>query len=284
MKKIVAVINARMKSTRLPGKALLPLAERSSLFHHFQRLSQVKGIDCIYLATSTDKENSPLIKEAEQLKLKIYIGAEEDIVERYMEIGQKESADAMIRCGCDKPLFSYDIANIMVQTYTDDDLLFISDPVPAGLGIEIVSTKAMEITHRHYHGTAISQYMREKPHLFKLKPISVDKLFQRPEYRFCLDTEEDYAFHKCIYDELYDGTPIEPEKLLCFLDDNPSIGRLNQTVNTKEVNIYSQSLNSRPVFSIYLGKEGKYLVLGRDDQPIPYMDFIDLVLDKARWQ
>ena len=57
MKKIVGVINARMQSTRLPGKALLPLSGKSSLFHHCERLSQVEGISCIYLATSRAAAN-----------------------------------------------------------------------------------------------------------------------------------------------------------------------------------------------------------------------------------
>ncbi len=283
MKKIVGVINARMQSTRLPGKALLPLAGKSSLFHHFERLSQVEDVSCIYLATSRAPENEPLIEEAKRIHMKVYEGAEEDLVERYLEIGRMEKADALIRCGCDKPLFSYELARIMVQDYVDEDLLYVPDSVPEGFNIEVVSTKGMVQTHRHYRGTAISQYMREQPHNFSLRPIGVDNLFHRPEYRFCLDTKEDYQFHSQVYDELYQGRPIDLKEVMLFLDDHPVIAKLNKVVKTKQVNTYVHELNSKPVFTIYMDRNGKYAISDRNGGFIAYNQFKEIVEDVKRW-
>ena len=124
---IVAVINARMTSTRLPGKSLLPLGNKSSLERHVERVRTCDQIDRIYLATTRAPDNDELVGEALRLGIDVYRGEDEDIVERYEKIATLAGADALIRIGCDKPLFCFDILRETVANYDGEDYLIMKE-------------------------------------------------------------------------------------------------------------------------------------------------------------
>lgn len=94
-KKVIGVITARMASTRLPGKVLLKMAGKSIFAHHVERMQAVKGLDGVFLATSTDPKNQALIAEAESLGCGWFAGAEQDIVNRHVKLCEREGADAL---------------------------------------------------------------------------------------------------------------------------------------------------------------------------------------------
>lgn len=104
----------------------------------------------MYLATSRSSDNLPLIEEARKYGLKIYAGEEEDVVERYLSIGEKEGADALLRIGCDKPLFSIEIASQLISSYNGEDNLTVASAIGVGVGCEIVSTTALKVVHERY--------------------------------------------------------------------------------------------------------------------------------------
>lgn len=283
MRKITGVITARLRSQRLPAKALKLLCGKTSLYHHVERLKSVGGLSGLYLATSKAPDNAPLIKEAERCGLKIYAGEEEDVVERYLAIGKTEKADALLRVGCDKPLFSIEMANQLASSYNGEDNLTIADKIGAGVGCEIVSTSAMETVHQNYRGTAITLYIKENKHKFKTRGINVDARLCRPEYRLALDTIEDYNLHSIIYNKLYRGKPIQLKEVYLFLDDNPEVANINKHVLEKNINTYIASLKDGPIFSIFKLDSGKYIARDASGRMVPYEEFIKISKDKASW-
>lgn len=283
MPKVIGMINARMTSTRLPGKTLKPLAGRSAFYHIVQRLRAVEGISDVYLATSKNSVNGPLIQEARQLGVKHYEGAEEDIVERYIEILRLEEAEVAVRCGGDKPLFSVEFTQHAISQLSDHDYVYCADQVSAGVVTELLSLRALEETHKHYRGTAIAQHIRERMYEFKTLGLHIEERLRRPEYRVALDTAEDYEMLTIIYRELYRGVPIRLEEVYLFLDDNPAVGNINRYVQEKPVNLYCEELLKRLAFSIYKTPEGKYVIQDGQGLRFEYGAFKKLVDDPSDW-
>jgi spore coat polysaccharide biosynthesis protein SpsF len=282
--KIIGVIHARMSSSRLPGKVLKDLGGRSVLYHHYERLSQCKALDAIYLATSKDEINAPLIAEARKYSIPYYAGADEDLLERYLAIAKKEKADAVVRCGCDKPLVSYEIVDHLLAEYKGEDLLYVTTVLPAGIGSEILSVSALEKVRKHYRGPAMSRYIHEYPHKFKIRGVEVDDVFSRPEVRLALDTEEDYRLLKTLCKLFYaEGKLVDLREVFKYLDDHPDLANINRSSIIKEVNTYVAELSGKPVFSVYQTKAGKFVVKNRMGEGMSKDEFLGS-LDKMEWE
>jgi spore coat polysaccharide biosynthesis protein SpsF len=282
--KIIAIIHARMSSSRLPGKVLKDLKGRSVFYHHVERLRQCAKIEHIYLATSKSKENQPLIEEAQRYGISYYAGAEEDLLERYTTIAKKESADVVVRCGCDKPLLSYEIINRLLEEFNEEDLLYVSTPLPRGIGSEVLATRALTEIRKYYRGPAISRYIFEYPHRFKIRGIEVDDEFSRPELRLTLDTSEDYQLIQHLYNRFYeDGKPASLREIFRYLDDHPALANMNRLVEDKQVNVYLRELTEKPTFSVYQNRHGKYVVKNRMQEIIAPEDF-KKIISNLEWE
>jgi spore coat polysaccharide biosynthesis protein SpsF len=256
---------------------LKPLAGKSAFYHEVQRLRAVEEISNIYLATSKNSVNAPLIEEARRLDVKCYEGAEEDLVDRYVRILQLEKADVAVRCGGDKPLFSIEFAQHSISRLLDHDYVYCADQVSVGAVTELLSRRALEETHKYYSGTAIAQHIRENMHKFKTLGLHIEEQLRRPEYRLGLDTPEDYEMLSIVYQELYGGFPIPLKEVYLFLDDNPDVANINRYVKEKAVNLYSEDLLKLPVFSISKTPEGKYVIRDGLGQQFEYEAFRKLV-------
>ena len=284
MCKVTAMITARMTSSRLPGKVLKQLNGKSVFYHIVERLKQCEKISNIYLATSKNELNKPLIAEAKKCGVQYYAGAEEDVLERYIAIARKEKADIVVRCGGDMPLVSHEIVNQLLGEYKGEDLLYVVTTVSSGVETEILSLGAMERIQLKYRGPAISKYIFEYPHLFKSRGIEVDNEFSRPEFRLTLDTEEDYQLLMAIYNNFYnDGVPIDIKEVLRFLDDHPELANINRFVKVKDVNLYVRKLKNMPTFSIYQSEDNNYVVKNRMGEIVSYAEF-QKVVNQIEWK
>ena len=272
--KIIAIIHARMSSSRLPGKVLKDLNGKSVFYHHVERLRMNEKLDSIYLATSKNKNNKPLVEEARKYNIPCYAGAEEDVLERYSVIAEMENADAVLRCGCDKPLVSFEVTSKLINKYHDEDLLYVSTPLPRGIGTEIISSVALEKIRKYYRGPAITKYIAENPHLFKTRVVEVGDEFSRPEFRLTLDNEEDFKLIGILYKLFYkSGIPVDLREVFRHLDDHPELANINRFVKEKQINTYVRELDNKPVFSIYRKRNGKYVAKNRMGEVVPLSEF-----------
>lgn len=245
-KRIVGVITARMGSQRLPGKVMKCLGGKTVFAHHVERMRTVKGLYCVYLATSAEAENEVLLAEARSLGVGVHTGATEDVLARHIAIAEVEHADAVLRVTCDCPVFSIEAATKMVVGFNNEDFTYVSNmTMIQGTLCELISTQALLHSHDHYRGPAITQYIRENPRLFQLRSIMIAEHLCRPEYRLTLDYPVDLQLFEFIYTNLYHGRPIPLTKVYKLLDDNPEVAKINAGVKVKNVNLYGDRLLAR---------------------------------------
>jgi len=263
MRKVIGVITARMASTRLPGKVLQKMAGKSVFAHHVERMKHVKGLDGVFLATSVDPKNKELIEEAESLGCGWYAGAEQDIVNRHIKLCEREKADAVIRVTCDSPIFDIDSASRFVSEFKKNyrDYIYCSNmTMIQGTLSELISYKALLEVHKHYHGAAVSMYIKENMSKFNTLGIEIDIDLCRPEYRLTIDEAADIEMIRCIYEALYKGKPLDLHDVYAWLDDNPDIAKINMNVGIKGCEQQSANLTEKPIYSI-VPSGRKYVIL-----------------------
>jgi len=276
MAKVIGTITARMSSTRLPGKVLKDIEGKSMFRHVAERARQIKGIDDVYLATSKNPSNAPLIEEAEKIGCKWYAGAEQDIVGRVVALCKEADADAIIRISCDTPLFDIESAGSFVSAFKKEyrDYIYVSNLIAMyGTLSELISTKALLEVHKHYRGPAMSVYIRENMERFKILGIEIDPDLCRPEYRLTVDYPVDLELIRRIYKGLYKGSPISLRDVYTWLDDHPKIAKLNSKVKIKDVNIYAESLVQKPLYTITKSGDG-HIVLDEQRKPVEPSEFV----------
>jgi spore coat polysaccharide biosynthesis protein SpsF len=276
MGKVIGVITARMASTRLPGKVLQKMADKSVFAHHAERMKHVKGLDGVFLATSVDPKNKELIEEAEKFGCGWYAGAEQDIVDRHIKLCERENADAVIRVTCDSPIFDIESASHFVEEFKrgHKDYIYVSNmTMIQGTLSELISYNALLEVHKHYRGAAVSMYIKENMDKFETLGMEIDIDLCRPEYRLTIDEAIDIEMMRHIYEALYKGNPLDLHDVYTWLDDNPQIAKINMHVGIKGCEQQSANLMEAPLYSIV--KSGrKYVILDEQKRKIEPSDFI----------
>lgn len=279
MNKIIGIITARMASTRLSGKVLQKMAGKSVFAHHAERMSHVKGLDGVFLATSVDPKNKELIEEAERLECGWYAGAEQDIVDRHINLCEREKADAVIRVTCDSPIFDIDSASRFVAEFKKEyyDYIYVSNmTMIQGTLSELISCNALREVHKHYRGAAITMYIKENMSEFTTLGIEIDHDLCRPEYRLTIDEAIDIEMIRHIYEALYKDSPINLHDVYAWLDDNPKIAKMNMHVGIKGCEQQSANLTEAPLYSII--KSGRrHVILDDQKRMVEPRNFIETV-------
>ncbi len=274
--KVIGVITARMGSTRLPGKVLRPLAGRSVFAHHVERMRRVEGLAGVFLATSEDPANAPLIAEAEALGAGWYAGAEQDIVSRHTELCEREGADAVVRVTCDSPVFDIPSASRFVAEFKAvyHDYVYASNmTMIQGTLAELIAYPALLLVHERYRGAAVSQPIKEAPGEFDLLGVEIDADLVRPEYRLTIDEDADYEMIGRIYEALYRGEPLDLREVYTWLDDNPRVARMNAHVGIKGCEQASAEFTETPLYSI-VPSGARHVILDDMKRPVEPAEFL----------
>lgn len=180
--KVVAIVQARMGSTRLPNKVMKPVGEVPMIELLLARLAKSKEIDQIVLATSTDERNTPLVAHVQSLGYTCIRGSEADVLERYLVAARQVKADVVVRITGDCPLIDAELVDQTIQRFKSSDVDYLSNTSPAtypdGLDTEVFSLQALEQAGResqdafdHEH---VTPYLR-RPGLFKTAALSHDQ-------------------------------------------------------------------------------------------------------------
>lgn len=252
----VAVITARMGSERLPGKVMMDLAGKPVTAHMVERLRFVDGIDAVWLGTSREPNNAPLIDLARSLGVEAYAGSPDDVLERHVAIARKTGAESVLRVTADCPLFDIPLATRMIAHHraTEADFTYVPAVLSVGVLVEVISRRALELVHARYQGELITVPIKEHPEEFHIEPFEVGKEMDpglyRPDFRLTLDEPADYEVLKAIYEALYrEGEPVGVAEALRFLEAHPEIAAKNAQVMQKQGNLYAQELDARVLAS-----------------------------------
>ena len=199
-----------MGSTRLPGKALKPLAGKPLVWHIIDRVRRTQVCDRQVLATTTDPRNDPLADFARAEGLDVVREPEEDdLVRRIAGAVRKTDADLVLKTGGDCPLVDPDIMRAMVETALREDADFVSNRVrwtfPLGLSCDVVSARAIHWCERNLghpkERELFALYIRDHPERFSV--ISHEHSEDLSHHSWTVDTAADYEFVSSIFDALY---------------------------------------------------------------------------------
>lgn len=150
--KVIAIIQARMGSTRLPNKVMKPIGDLSLIGLLIARLSRSKKINQIIVATSVDKNNQPLVKHVNSLGVDCFQGSEEDVLQRYQNAAKKYNADIVVRITGDCPLIDVSLVDKVITSFESSDNDYVSNNYPAtfpdGLDVEVFSYTALESANK----------------------------------------------------------------------------------------------------------------------------------------
>jgi len=212
--KIAAVVQARMSSTRLPGKVLKELPYGSGitvLQQVIRRLSKSKKLDDIIIATTMDKTDDEIVRLCEKENIKWFRGSVDDVLERYYLAAKDNGLDVVVRVTSDCPCVDAEIADSLIQEHISVCADFLSNAsltYPHGLEMEIWNFGLLEQVHRKAKDSTdreqVSDYIyRKKPQGFKIQTVRAPKKLTAPQIRITLDTEEDYTLLCAVFDYLY---------------------------------------------------------------------------------
>lgn len=235
MVKTLCIIQARLTSTRLPKKVMMPLgnAGKSILEHAYERLSLAKHIDKVVFAIPDSSMNDELAEFMGNKNIEYYRGSEEDVLDRFYQCAIKYSPEVVVRATCDNPFVDYNIADDLWEHLEDNDYVYCKN-VPLGTGVEVFTMKALAKSFNeaitgpeHEH---VTPYIYT--HQDKFKTFGRD--FGLPSYRLTVDEERDYELANRIYDALYQGFPIPNSEVYDYLERHPELLTLNTEVHQKK--------------------------------------------------
>jgi len=236
--RIVCISQARMLSTRLPGKVLRPLDGRPLLQYQLERLQRMTRADAVAVATVDSPECDPIVDLCEEFGVPVVRGDEQDVLSRFVKCGNALEADIVVRVTSDCPLIDPALVDRVIGDYLDGDWDFcaldIPESYPRGLDCEVFSMDLLNQVDRD----ATKQYEREHvmPHVhgnrerFKCHWRTGGRGGQ---YRFCVDTPEDFALVTRIAEALSGNTDFGWEAVVDTLDANPDWTTLNAHVRQK---------------------------------------------------
>lgn len=228
--KTLAIIQARMGNTRLPGKALLDLAGKSVMQRVYERTKQARGIDKVIVAITVEQQDNILAEFCHSINIPVYRGSEEDVLDRYYQAAKFYNAENIVRITGDCPLIDPCEIEKVVCVFEIYDLDYLSNSqprrYPLGLNVSIGSFWAFERSWYEAKSKSdrehVTQYIRNHPDRFRVGSIVYKQDFSF--YNWSIDTPMDYKFLSQVYEKL------EEKKLyghfrevLMILAENPDL-------------------------------------------------------------
>jgi spore coat polysaccharide biosynthesis protein SpsF len=210
---MLAVVQARMTSSRMPGKVMTPILGMPMIGRQVERLRQASRLTRILVATSTDPTDDPLADYAERLGVELHRGSLNDVLDRFHSAIAKEPADgSILRLTADCPLADARLVDRCIAEHeaTGADYTHSQDgwTYPKGLDVEVVRIPVLEAAWREaepaYDREHVTPFINTRPERFKLHKIRHDPPLR---YRWTVDTPQDFAFVTAVYAALYPANP-----------------------------------------------------------------------------
>ena len=245
---VAAIIQARMGSTRLPGKSSHLLAGISILEHIINRLQEVPEIDRIQLATTQAKTETPLIEIAKKLKVPVFQGSEENVLNRFVQAGKAIGAQHLVRVCGDNPLIDIPLLRSLVTAHieSDADYTVAADPIPLGVGCEVARLETLKKidkeTHELKYQEHVTTWFHDHYEKFTITHVKPPSYLKNCPFRLTVDTPEDFALMEEIFSQLHPIPPsnLDVENVIKFLNTHPKAARINSNIKQKDWRIKNQ--------------------------------------------
>lgn len=242
---VVAIIQARMGSTRLPGKVMLPLCGHSVLAQVIARVEAASGVERVMVATTVSPLDDIVAAEAARCGAAVFRGSADDVLARYHGAALAAGAHTVVRITADCPLTDPELLSAMLTRFRErsaaaQPLDYLSNGLarsyPRGLDIEIISFAALARCHaeasRPHQREHVTPYIYEHPELFAIEAYVGTP--DRSAHRWTLDTREDWELIRAVYARLGSGRAIfSSAAVLALLEAHPELVALNADVVQK---------------------------------------------------
>lgn len=238
----MASIEARMTSTRLPGKIMLPFVGKPDLEMMIERLKRSRTVDRIVVATTTNSKDDVIVELCCRLGVSYYRGNEEDVLRRLVETGKSVKADILVETTSDCPVIDWRHIDYLVNLFFSGSYDYVSNIIersfPRGFDVQVFSLsllkKVEKIAKDYAYREHPTFYIYTHPEQFRLKNWKARGKMFWPDLRVTLDTREDYIVLTKIFEKLYQVNPdFSAEDVVDFLRHHPEIVRINSEVKQK---------------------------------------------------
>lgn len=250
MKKIGVIVQARMGSSRLPGKVLMDLHNKETILSLLiKRLKLSKKIDEIIIATTPDPKNKSIIKLAKKLRVQYFVGSEENVLKRYYEAAKKFNIDIVVRVTSDCPFNDPKILDKMLEIYENSDNDYINNGTnekygyfPRGFDIEIFSFNLLEETYSKAQKKSelehVTVYITSHEDQYNIFRYKNEHLNIPNNLRLTIDEIDDFKLCKTVYKRLLKmGKPIDfsIEDIITIVNEHPNLLDINKGVRQKKI-------------------------------------------------
>ena len=240
--KYLVMIQARCGSTRLPNKVLKDLCGKPALQRMIERVQRSRLADEVMVVTSVNRENLPILALCASIGIRVGVGAEDDVLDRYYQTAKLIKPEYVIRLTADCPCFDAELLDLALQEMAEDTdyMGMTSESFADGLDLEIMKFSALERAWKEadhsFEREHVTQYIIRHPELFRLQN------FESPvgyfgDHRWTVDEPEDFELVKKVYEhfELELGRDdFGYRDILDYLNSHPEIRELNRMYTRNE--------------------------------------------------
>ena len=239
--KVTAIIQARMASTRLPGKSLMDIAGKPLFEHVADRVRVSRSIRSVVLATTTEASDDPLAELGLRLGLGVYRGASKDVLDRYYRAAKSFDAQVVVRVTADDPFKDPEVIDYVIEQFfagalTDYASNTIERTYPEGLDIEMFSFRALERAWKEATLNSdrehVTPYMWRNPQLFRIVSVKSERDYS--QLRWTIDYEQDLVFARAVYARLYHQPIFVMEDILQLLEREPGLQAINSGIRRND--------------------------------------------------
>ncbi len=247
MSKVVAIIQARMGSTRLPGKVLMDIEGKSMLARVIERAGAIPGVDRVVLATTTAESDAPLVAVAEAEGAYCFRGSPEDVLDRYYQAARQVEATTVMRITADCPLLDPQVSGAVLARFQEGDVDYASNihppTYPDGLDTEVFSVESLERAWREAKLKSerehVTPYVWKQPDKFRMANVS--NTVDLSPLRWTVDEARDMEFARSVYSRLQrPGVLFGYEEVVALVERHPTLGEVNTGIDRNEG--YTKSL------------------------------------------
>lgn len=239
--KTTAIIQAHMGSTRLPGKVLLNIGNRSMLARVVRRAARARTLSAVIVACSTEPEDEAIVSECARVGVSYFRGSDSDVLDRYYQASRAFPSDAYVRITSDCPVIDPEVIDHVVTHFAQGGFDYASNTVqrtyPRGLDTEVFTSEGLARAWREareqYQRVHVTPYFYQNPQLFKLGYVTQD--VDQNEMRWTVDTPDDLRFITAVYDRLGGRDEFSWHDVLALLERQPELAAINQHVQQKKL-------------------------------------------------
>lgn len=242
-RKVLAIVQARMSSSRLPGKVMKKICGRPMLQWVVQRARRASCINQLAVAITTDSADDILESYCREHAIEVFRGSPADVLDRFVQAGRKLFADVIVRLTADCPLIDPGVIEQTFHAFTESNVDFAANRLPPpykrtfpiGLDVEIVAMAALEKAWREaaelYQREHVMPYIYQHPDLFKTRII--DHAQDYGMYRWTVDTAEDLLFIRTIAEKKSCQMDFGWLDVIDLLNQHPGLMKINANIKHK---------------------------------------------------